>query len=285
MLELMSKIFICLLIAALLGFLIGYFIGKMMCKDEEEKVRIIEKEDDCGKKKDKVKEDSSKEEKQDSKEESENKEEAKESDSNLPAAGLLGDSSKKEKQDSKESKNKEETKESDSNLSAAGLLGDSNKEEDRTLQENAKKVGESILKEGAKLLSATTENEKKEDSSSLPATTLASLPKEEAKTTQKVYTEPKGLDAPRDGKKDDLVRIKGIGLKIEKKLNSLGIYHYDQIANWTQEEINWVNKFLHFSGRIEREDWIGQAKKLARGEMTEFAKRVDAGKVPTSKKN
>ncbi len=97
-------------------------------------------------------------------------------------------------------------------------------------------------------------------------------------------TAPKGIIKPRNGKKDDLVRIKGIGLKTEAKLNSLGIFHYDQIANWTKEEIGWVNSFLHFSGRIEREDWVSQAKILRDGEDTEFAKRVDAGKVPSSKR-
>ncbi|MDX5369017.1 MAG: NADH-quinone oxidoreductase subunit E, partial [Alphaproteobacteria bacterium] len=40
---------------------------------------------------------------------------------------------------------------------------------------------------------------------------------------------------------------------------------------------------LKFKGRIERDDWIGQAKVLAEGGETEFSKRVEKGDVPSSK--
>ena len=96
---------------------------------------------------------------------------------------------------------------------------------------------------------------------------------------------PEGLDAPREGKGDDLKRISGVGAKIEKTLNGLGIFHYDQIANWSPVNAAWVDDFLSFKGRIEREDWIGQAEILAQGGDTEFAKRVDAGEVETSTKD
>lgn len=62
---------------------------------------------------------------------------------------------------------------------------------------------------------------------------------------------------------DDLKIIKGIGSVIEKALNAEGIYHYRQIASFNAAKVNWVNNHLAFSGRIEREDWIGQAKRLA----------------------
>ena len=94
---------------------------------------------------------------------------------------------------------------------------------------------------------------------------------------------PKFLPAPREGGKDNLTRIKGIGKKIEEKLNELGIFHFDQIAAWTAKEIAWIDQHLAFPGRVEREEWVEQAKKLAQGEETEFSKRVDAGEVPTSK--
>ena len=81
--------------------------------------------------------------------------------------------------------------------------------------------------------------------------------------------QPKGLDAPRNGEADDLKRISGIGPKIETMLNERGIFHFDQIAGWTGAEIAWVDNDLSFKGRIEREDWIGQAKKLAAGEKGE----------------
>ena len=94
---------------------------------------------------------------------------------------------------------------------------------------------------------------------------------------------PAVLTEPKNGEKDNLCRVKGIGNVIEGKLNDLGIFHFDQIASWTEEEINWVDSHLAFSGRIIREDWIGQAKLLAEGAETEFSKRVDKGEVATSK--
>lgn len=59
---------------------------------------------------------------------------------------------------------------------------------------------------------------------------------------------------------DDLKQIKGIGPLNERKLNALGIYHFRQIAAWTQDEARWIGAFLGFRGRVEREDWIGQAR-------------------------
>lgn len=74
---------------------------------------------------------------------------------------------------------------------------------------------------------------------------------------------PQGLEAPRGGTADDLKRISGVGPKLEEMLNDLGIYHFDQIADWTPETIAWVDSYLSFKGRIDREDWIAQAKALA----------------------
>jgi NADH-quinone oxidoreductase subunit E len=74
---------------------------------------------------------------------------------------------------------------------------------------------------------------------------------------------PQGLDAPRSGKADDLKRINGVGPKLEQTLNDLGIYHFDQIAQWTPETVAWVDNYLSFKGRIDREDWIAQAKAFA----------------------
>jgi predicted flap endonuclease-1-like 5' DNA nuclease len=88
---------------------------------------------------------------------------------------------------------------------------------------------------------------------------------------------PRGLVAARDGRADDLKRIKGIGPQNEARLNALGIWHFDQIAAWTPANSRWVGAFLAFPGRIEREHWLDQAAVLATGGMTEFAKRVDKG--------
>lgn len=64
------------------------------------------------------------------------------------------------------------------------------------------------------------------------------------------------------GEKDDLKRIKGIGPKIEGILNDLGVYHISQIAEFTEENVAWVNSHLRFKGRIQREKWIEQAKEM-----------------------
>ncbi len=86
-----------------------------------------------------------------------------------------------------------------------------------------------------------------------------------AKVTKnpEIDNRPAVIAAPRDGKKDDLKQIKGIGPKLEATLNGLGIYHFDQIAAWSKQEIEWVDDYLSFKGRIERDGWISQAKKLA----------------------
>jgi branched-chain amino acid transport system ATP-binding protein len=72
------------------------------------------------------------------------------------------------------------------------------------------------------------------------------------------------LSAPRGGRPDDLLLIKGIGPVNAKKLNEHGIFHFDQIAAWKKADIVAAEAYLAFDGRIAREDWIGQAKKLAK---------------------
>jgi len=62
---------------------------------------------------------------------------------------------------------------------------------------------------------------------------------------------------------DDLKKIKGIGPVNEKALNALGIFHYSQIADWSEDNIKWVEGSLSFRGRIDREEWVKQAKELS----------------------
>lgn len=71
---------------------------------------------------------------------------------------------------------------------------------------------------------------------------------------------------PAGGNADDLKLISGVGPVLEGKLNDLGIYNFSQIAAFTKEEIAMVDERLSFKGRIDREDWLGQAKKLAEGD-------------------
>ena len=93
-------------------------------------------------------------------------------------------------------------------------------------------------------------------------------------------TRPEALEGPREGVADDLKKIKGVGPKLEKLCNSLGFYHFDQIANWTAHEVAWVDQNLEgFKGRVSRDNWVEQARILASGGETDFSKKVDKGDV------
>lgn len=70
-----------------------------------------------------------------------------------------------------------------------------------------------------------------------------------------------------NGSKDDLKQIKGVGPAIEKTLNELGIFRFDQIADMSEYDIDRVaNRLRGFRSRIYREDWIGQARELRDGQ-------------------
>lgn len=78
-------------------------------------------------------------------------------------------------------------------------------------------------------------------------------------------SKPEGLTAPRDGIPDALQAISGIGPKMEELVHGLGYYHFDQIAAWTPSEVAWVDNNLEgFKGRVSRDKWIDQAKRLAK---------------------
>ncbi len=96
-------------------------------------------------------------------------------------------------------------------------------------------------------------------------------PKAEAKKEAPAAKAKKAKAAPKktaakasatsDG--DKLTTINGIGPVIEGKLKDLGITTFAQIAAFTPEQVEEVNGKLSFKGRIEREEWIKQAKELA----------------------
>jgi len=71
---------------------------------------------------------------------------------------------------------------------------------------------------------------------------------------------------------DDLKLIAGVGPKIEAILHEIGIYTYAQVAAWKKAEREWVDTYLNFKGRIERDDWVKQAKALAKGGEAEYVK-------------
>ncbi len=89
---------------------------------------------------------------------------------------------------------------------------------------------------------------------------------------------PKGIAQARSGKADNLQRISGIGPKNERTLHSLGFFHFDQIAGWSDEEVAWVDDHLKFNGRIIREEWILQAGLLAEGKEEEFERLYGSGR-------
>ncbi len=78
-----------------------------------------------------------------------------------------------------------------------------------------------------------------------------------------VGVKPSNLLEAADGEADDLTKISGVGPKLLEKLNANGIYHFRQIAEWTAEEIAYIDVQLSFKGRIERDGWIEQAKQYA----------------------
>jgi NADH-quinone oxidoreductase subunit E len=99
-------------------------------------------------------------------------------------------------------------------------------------------------------------------------------------TSARAGKKPRTMKAPRKAGADDLKMIKGVGPKMGKLLNSLGFFHFDQVAKWTADEVLWVDQNLEgFKGRVSRDNWVQQAGVLASGGVTEFASRVKKGRV------
>ena len=96
----------------------------------------------------------------------------------------------------------------------------------------------------------------------------AASSKAEAKPTLDDPNRPKGIDRPETP--DDLKLISGVGPKIEGILHDLGIYTYAQIADWQEGERSWVDGYLNFRGRIDRDEWVRQARALADGGEAEY---------------
>jgi predicted flap endonuclease-1-like 5' DNA nuclease len=62
---------------------------------------------------------------------------------------------------------------------------------------------------------------------------------------------------------DDLTKIKGLGPKAAAKLSENGVTSLAQIANWTADDVARMDDLINGRGRIERDDWVGQAKALS----------------------
>ncbi|MEM1452519.1 MAG: 50S ribosomal protein L21, partial [Planctomycetota bacterium] len=88
-------------------------------------------------------------------------------------------------------------------------------------------------------------------------------PKAEAAAEPVETTKPANLLDAAQGEPDDLTKISGVGPKLLQKLNDNGVYHFWQIAEWGPSEVAFMDDQLSFKGRIDRDDWIAQAKTFA----------------------
>ena len=96
------------------------------------------------------------------------------------------------------------------------------------------------------------------------ATAKAKAPARKAPEAAKAQAgKPAPMEMP--AQPDDLKAIAGVGPKLEKVLNELGIWTYGQVAALQPAEIAWLDDHLGFAGRIGRDDWVGQAKALSAG--------------------
>ncbi|MDE0345135.1 MAG: 50S ribosomal protein L21, partial [Boseongicola sp.] len=94
----------------------------------------------------------------------------------------------------------------------------------------------------------------------------AARPEPKAKPEPKAEPKAEGTDAPaKTAQKDDLKKLAGLGPALEKKLNGAGITTFAQIAAWNAGDVVEIDERLALKGRIERDDWVGQAKALTSG--------------------
>ncbi|RYH03099.1 50S ribosomal protein L21 [Salipiger sp. IMCC34102] len=98
-----------------------------------------------------------------------------------------------------------------------------------------------------------------DDSAKAPAA------KDKPSATEKEAPTPKtAKEASVTGGADDLKKLSGVGPALEKKLHAAGITTFEQIAGWTDEDVEKFGEELNFKGRIEREGWVEQAKELSK---------------------
>lgn len=91
-----------------------------------------------------------------------------------------------------------------------------------------------------------------------PAEPESAAPVEE---TQSTFSQV--IPAAAVPEKDDLTAISGIGPKLASDLNDMGIFRFSQIAKWTEDDLADFDDNPTLKSRILRNDWIGQAGKLA----------------------
>ena len=94
-----------------------------------------------------------------------------------------------------------------------------------------------------------------------------------------VDNKPLVLSFPKSTGKDNLKKIKGINSRIEAELNNLGIYHFEQIAKWSNKNCEWIEAFLDIPGSIKNNQWLDQAKILQTGNETIYSQKVVDGEI------
>ncbi len=119
------------------------------------------------------------------------------------------------------------------------------------------------------------------------AATKKTAAKKAAPVKAAALAAPKVLytDGPTDGDPDDLKLIKGIGPKFEKDLHGKGVYYFRQIAAWKKKDVEVVEKVIDsIPGRIQRDEWIPQAKGLGKGLVAGSKTRKKPGPKPGTKR-
>ncbi|QDT08947.1 hypothetical protein [Planctomycetes bacterium K23_9] len=62
---------------------------------------------------------------------------------------------------------------------------------------------------------------------------------------------------------DDLSDINGVGPATERDLNRIGIYHFSQVAQWSDSNVQAIRETLNLGDRIEKDMWVVQAQRLS----------------------
>ena len=123
-------------------------------------------------------------------------------------------------------------------------------------------------------IAVETDAAPKKAASKKAAPNKAAAPKVAAKAAPAKESAPKKAEpkkaapkkaAAKSGDADDLTQISGVGPVIVKKLHALDVTTFAQIAAWSKDEIADMDEKLSFKGRIDRDDWLAQAAKLAKG--------------------
>ena len=100
----------------------------------------------------------------------------------------------------------------------------------------------------------------------MPVAEAAPAPVIAPATVEPTPAAPASADA-----RDDLLKLKGVGPKLNLLLIELGVTRYAQIASWTDADLAAIDaKLGNFKGRPVRDQWIDQAKYLAAGDQAGF---------------